>query len=157
MNEDKTSQAKIRRPHAFFGEPQEVVIDPTLSKEHKEVVLDALEQDARQLSVASGEGMTDGESSKLHDVLEAKNSLELSSIADAYDAVLKDLRSRLTTDVTDDKRAAIEQAIAALDAVVKSSALKSAPGAPGSEADGELKPGFSADIDDEVSREKLDP
>jgi hypothetical protein len=157
MNDDKTTQAKTQRPHAYFDEPQEVMIDPTLSKEQKEVVLDTLEQDARQLSVASAEGMADGEPSKLHDVLKAKDSLELSSIVDAYDAVLKDLRFRRRTDATVEKRAAIEQAITALNAVVELSALKSAQGASGSEADGELEPGLSGDIDDEVSREKLDP
>ena len=153
MNDDKATQAKTQRPHAYFDEPQEVMIDPTLSKEQKEVVLDTLEQDARQLSVASAEGMADGEPTMLHDVLKAKTSLELPSIVDAYDAVLKDLQSRLRTHATVEKRAAIEQAIAALHAVVK----LSAPVASGSEADGELEPGLSGDIDEEVSREKLDP
>jgi hypothetical protein len=117
MDADRTGQPKVNRPHAFFDNPQEVVIDPALSKEQKKEALDALEQDARQLSVASAEGMTGGEPSKLHDVLDAEDSLELPPTAYAYAVVLKDLRSRLTKDVTGDARALVEQALAALDAV----------------------------------------
>ena len=157
MDADRTGQPKINRPHAFFDNPQEVVIDPALSKEQKKEALDALEQDARQMSVASAEGMTGGEPSKLHDVLDAGDSLELSPTAYAYAVVVKDLRSRLTKDVTGDARALVEQALAALDAVAGSSTLKSAVGAPGSGADGEPKPGSVAEINDEVTREKLDP
>jgi hypothetical protein len=120
MDADKTGQPKIERPHAFFDKPQEVVIDPALSKEQKKEVLDALEQDARQLSVASAEGMTGGEPSKLHDVLDAGDSLALPPTAYAYAVVLKDLRSRLTTDVTDDARAVLERALGACPRIANS-------------------------------------
>ena len=157
MNQDKTSQTKIKKPHTFFDEPREVVVDPALSKNQKIKALDALEQDARQLSVASAEGMTGGEPSKLHDVLDAKNSLELQPTAYAYDVVLNDLRSRLKTDMTGDTRTVVEQALAALLAATRPPTPSSAASAPGSAGDGKPKPGSAAEIDAEVSREKLDP
>ena len=118
MDERKISQAKTKKPHAFFDEPHEVVADPALSKGQKRKALDALEQDARQLSAASAEGMTGGEATGLHEVLAAKDSLELPPTVYAYDVVLTDLRSRLKTEVSGDARAAVERALAALDAVV---------------------------------------
>ncbi len=117
MNKTHTNQANTPAAHAFVGEPHEVVGDPALSKVEKKEALDTLEQDARQLSVASAEGMTGGEPTGLHEVLAAKDSLELPPTAYAYEVVLKDLRSRLKTKVTGDARAAIERALAALDAV----------------------------------------
>jgi len=77
MNNDATSQEKVERPDAFFKDPLEVAIDPALSTEQKKEVLGTLEQDARQVSVASDEGMTGGEPVELADVLDAKTSLEL--------------------------------------------------------------------------------
>jgi hypothetical protein len=111
MDNGNTSQAT-----ATHG-PHEVVGDPALSKEQKKDALDVLEQDARQLSVASGEGMTGGEPTGLHEVLDAKDSLELEPTAHAYGLVLKDLRLRLKTDVTGPERVAVELAVAALEAV----------------------------------------
>ena len=78
MDNDTTSQQKVERPAAFFKDPLEVAIDPALSTEQKKEALGTLEQDARQLSVASDEGMTGGEPVKLGDVLDAKASLERS-------------------------------------------------------------------------------
>ena len=157
MNQDKTSQTKIKKPHAFFDEPRKVVVDPALSKNQKIKALDALEQDARQLSVASAEGMTGGEPSKLHDVLDAKNSLELQPTAYAYDVVLNDLRARLKTDMTGDTRTVVEHALVALLAAARPSTPGSAAGAPSPGVNGGPKPGSAAEIDVEVSREKLDP
>jgi hypothetical protein len=57
--------------------PAEVIADPILSKGQKLRVLESLEQDARQLSVASDEGMEGGERTNLRDVLLAKESLDL--------------------------------------------------------------------------------
>ena len=157
MTDDTTGQEKITRPHAFFRNPQQVVTEPTLSKDQKTEALDAMEQDARQLAAASDEGMAGGERNKLRDVLEAKELLELSPTDLAYETVLKDLRSRVKTDVTGDARALVEQALAALSAVVKSPALN-VPGGTSAEEhyDGPL-PGAAADINDEIAREKLDP
>jgi len=150
MEENKVSQAKIEKP----AEPREVLIDPALSKEQKMEALDALEQDARQLSVASAEGMTGGEPTQLHDVLDAKDSLEVPPTGHAYGVVLSDLRSRLKADVTGDTRDMLEKALAALEAVVRLSAPKTAADAPPSGADGGPK---AAETNDEIAREKLDP
>src|ERR1035437_8614044 len=114
MNQDKTSQTKIKKPDPFFDQTREEVVDPALPKNQKIKALDALEQDARQLSVASAEGMTGGEPGKLHDFLDAKNSLERQPTAYAYDVVLNDLRARLKTDMTGDTRTVVEHALAAL-------------------------------------------
>jgi hypothetical protein len=157
MSPDKTSQAKIKKPHIFSDEPQKVVVDPALSKKQKIKALDALEQDARQLSVASSEGMTGGEPSKLHDVLDAKDALELPPIAYAYDVVLNDLRSRLKTDMTSDTRTVVKQALAALQAAARPATPSPAARTSGPGGRGGPKPGSAAEIDDEVSREKLDP
>ena len=146
MEENKVSQAKIEKP----AEPREVLIDPALSKEQKMEALDALEQDARQLSVASAEGMTGGEPTKLHDVLDAKDSLEVPPTGHAYGVVLSDLRSRLKADVTGDTRDMLEKALAALDAVVKLSTPKTAADAPAAGAHG----GPKAEIHDEIARER---
>jgi hypothetical protein len=157
MDERKISQAKTKKPHAFFDEPHEVVADPALSKGQKRKALDALEQDARQLSAASAEGMAGGEATGLHDVLAAKDSLELPPTAYAYDVVLKDLRSRLKTESTGDAHAILEQSIAALEAVARPSSLNSAAGDHGSARIGDPKPGSAAEVDAELALEKLDP
>jgi len=98
----------------------QVVGDPALSKEQKKDALDILEQDARQLSVASAEGMTGGEPTGLHEVLDAKDSLELPPTAYAYHLVRKDLMSRLDADPSGDARVLIEQALLALEALTLS-------------------------------------
>lgn len=101
--------------------------------------------------------MAGGERNKLQDVLDAKDSLALSPTAFAYEAVLKDLKSRTKTVVAGDARALVEQALAALAAVVKSMMLNVAAGAPlPGHYDGP-SPGTAADIADEIAREKLDP
>jgi len=156
MDERKTSQAKTAKPHAFFDQPHEVVADPALSKGQKKKALDALEQDARQLSAASAEGMSGGEATGLHDVLNAKDALELQPTEYAYEVVLKDLRSRLTTDATGGARAAVKHALAALAAVTASSTPMSAA-ASGSTPIGNPKPGSAAEVDAELALEKLDP
>ena len=150
MDKRKTSQAKAAKPHAFFDRPHEVVVDPELSEGQKRQALDALEQDARQLSAASAEGMAGGEPTGLHDVLDAKNALDMPTTADAYTVVLNDLRSRLATGAKGDARGAVEKALAALTAVSR------AP-APGTMSIGNPKPGSAKEIDAEIALEKLDP
>ena len=76
MAAEETYQEKIEKPHARFGSPRQVVTDPVLSKEEKTEVLETLEQDARLLSTASEEGMTGGEETNLHDVLNAQERLK---------------------------------------------------------------------------------
>ena len=117
MNEQAKSDAIVQKPSTHFDEPHEVVTDSSLSKAQKVEVLDTLEQDARLLAEATSEGMGGGERSKLHDVLIAKNTLALPPVADAYETVLRDLRSRRKRDPAIDT-ALLEQAIAALDGLV---------------------------------------
>jgi hypothetical protein len=116
MNEQATSDAKVQMPSTYFDEPQEVVADVDLSTSQKVQALDTLEQDARQLSEDSSEGMGGGECNKLHDVLIAKDALIVQSAADdAYDIVLQDLRSRQKSESAIDTRVLLAQAIAALE------------------------------------------
>jgi hypothetical protein len=76
MGSEDTRQAKTDKPHQHFGDPQQVVADPALSKQDKVEALETLEQDARLLATATEEGMTGGERSKLREVLNAKKTLE---------------------------------------------------------------------------------
>ena len=76
IGQAKTDE-KVQKPATHFDEPHEVVADSSLSKPQKGKALDALEQDARQLSEASAEGMAGGERTKLHEVLKAKDALAL--------------------------------------------------------------------------------
>jgi len=69
MDHVKSDQTSGKRPH-------EVVVDPMLSTERKEQILGTLEQDARLLDAATDEGMTGGEPSNLHQILDAKEKLE---------------------------------------------------------------------------------
>jgi hypothetical protein len=52
-----------------YRRPIEVITDPLLSKQEKAESLEDLEQDARQLATASGEGMSGGEPTALAEVL----------------------------------------------------------------------------------------
>lgn len=79
MDPKETREDKLDKPHAHFGHPKDVVADPTLSKPEKAEALETLEQDARQLTTATQEGMTGGEESKLAEVLDAKKALDESA------------------------------------------------------------------------------
>ena len=114
MTDQASRHEKLTKPHAAFNEPHEVVTDATLTKGQKSKALDALEQDARQLSIAASEGMTGGEPTGLHEVLDAKDTLALPPIDMAYDLVVKDLRTQQKADKTDAERVAIEMALLAL-------------------------------------------
>ena len=103
--------------HPNLDAPIEVVADPSLSKPEKAKALEDLEQDARQLAIASSEGMSGGEPTALAEVLHAKEALELPSTAFAYELVLKDLEARRLTG--DGDAGLIAQAAAALAALRK--------------------------------------
>jgi hypothetical protein len=81
------------------------------SKQEKADALEDLEQDARQLAIASCEGMDGGEPTALAEVLHAKEALELLSTD------LKDLEARRLTG--DGDAGLIAQAAAALAALRK--------------------------------------
>lgn len=115
---DEVPIEKTNRPHASFDTPHEVVVDPTLSKEQKSQALDSLEQDARQLAIASSEGMSDGEATGLQEVLHAKIILELPPLSIAYEVVLQDLHLHLVSGATEEMRKVVQQAITALKAII---------------------------------------
>lgn len=151
MTTNETGKDKIEKPHAHFETPQEVAADPALSKQEKGEALDSLEQDARLLATASAEGMTGGEPSNLHEVLDAKDALEHSSTANAYDVVLRDLMSRQAASPQGGMKALIETAIEAL------KALELATTARGATVASAPSPGSDAEIVREIAIEKLDP
>ena len=103
--------------HPNLDAPIEVVADPSLSKPEKAKALEDLEQDARQLAIASSEGMSGGEPTALAEVLHAKEALELPSTDFAYELVLKDLEARWLTG--DGDAALIAQTAEALAALRK--------------------------------------
>ena len=75
MATEETNSAKIHTSRTL-GPPRQVVADPALSKDEKTEALEALEQAARLPSTASEEGMTGGEKTNLHDVLNAQEVLK---------------------------------------------------------------------------------
>ncbi|WP_198374074.1 DUF2171 domain-containing protein [Neoroseomonas rubea] len=66
---------KIEKPSTYFAAPIDVVTDSELSDAQKHDALGTLEQDARQMSEATAEGMAGGEHSNLDEVLDAKAKL----------------------------------------------------------------------------------
>ncbi len=147
MKTSETTQSKLEKPHTHFDTPDQVVADPALSKQEKEKALDTLEQDARQLSVASDEGMSGGEPTNLQEVLDAKETLESPRDNGAYASVLRDLRNRRATGRQDGTQALIDHAIAALEALERAQSI----------AGGDLPAGSDAEIARETELEKLDP
>lgn len=112
---DDEARHKVEQPHDHFAGPAEVVVDPALSKDDKVRVLEAMEQDARQMAVASDEGMDGGEGPALADVLAAKDTLELPPFDLAVSAVIQTLRSRLPEVSGTDTHTLICSAIDALE------------------------------------------
>ena len=53
-------KGKTNRPSVYFEEPRDVVADAALSPTQKDAILKTLEQDARQMSDATSEGMGGG-------------------------------------------------------------------------------------------------
>jgi len=66
----------IEVPFEHFSHPMDIVESDILSKDEKIEALNAWEEDARRLSVATAEGMSGGEPSRMIDVAEAKTALE---------------------------------------------------------------------------------
>jgi hypothetical protein len=80
------------------------------------------------------------------------DSKQVPRTADAYDIVLRDLRSRLAG-ATGNARAALEQALTTLETVAGPAAPKSAT----TSSIGDPKPGSAAEVEAELALEKLDP
>lgn len=70
-----TLQATLNPLHANFEKPAQIAANARLSSQEKVAMLEELEQDARQLAIASAEGMHGGEPTNLHEVLDAKETL----------------------------------------------------------------------------------
>jgi hypothetical protein len=102
-----------------FDAPNEVLADPSLSTQEKAKALEGLEQDARQLAIASSEGMSGGEPTALAEVLHAEAALAPADFA--YELVLKDLETRRRSG--DGDPGLISQAVAALEALRKSAKI----------------------------------
>ncbi len=64
-------------PSSHYSSPMEVAAASDLSDDQKKMVLDKWEEDARRLAVATEEGMSGGEPSRLAEVQEAKTKLKL--------------------------------------------------------------------------------
>lgn len=58
-------QAMLRDPAAVFSSPRDVLDHPGLTRDERLAILQRWEHDARELSVAEGEGMGGGEESML--------------------------------------------------------------------------------------------
>ncbi len=116
---------KIERPHAHVAHPTDIVVDPSLGKDEKLRMLDALEQDAQQLSAAAAEGMTGGEPTQLHDVLMAKEALALPPGEIALSVVLQSLKSKLPSVAGTPAHTLILSAITALEAACAAMSDKS--------------------------------
>jgi hypothetical protein len=71
--------------HTSFDAPDKVVVDPSLSTQEKVKALEGLEQDARQLAIASNEGMSGGEPTALAEALHAEEALALYPTDFAYE------------------------------------------------------------------------
>jgi len=120
MNNNETDRGKVEKPHHHFDTPHEIIADPGLSKTEKIQALDSLEQDARQMAIAAGEGMSGGEDTKLQEVLHAKDALELPPIIAAYEVVLKDLHIRQRDAESGEQKRLMQQAIAVLETIKSS-------------------------------------
>lgn len=148
------ARMKVEHPAKVFSDPKEVVADQTLSTHEKRRALDSLEQDARQLAVASAEGMSGGEETKLRDVMQAKRSLEPMSTDAAFTVVLRTFEKQLRETLGTDTHVLITRAIDAINAARQAIAERAnaptpPPGAP--------EPGSSEELQEELDKEKLDP
>ncbi len=153
-NADSTTHPKVEQPAKAFSDPLHVVADPELSAREKRVALNSLEQDARQLATAAGEGMDGGEETGLHNVLEAKRLLDLPTIDAAFAVVLRAFEDHAREAQGTDLRVLIERAIdaitAARDAIADRARTPAAPS-------GVPEPGSTRELEEEIEKEKLDP
>ena len=76
--EDKTKA--MTNPSAIFKSPSEVVWSEDLSRSEKSAILKQWELDARQMQVASEEGMSKGEHSLFAEVKSAQNKLDVAPL-----------------------------------------------------------------------------
>ena len=70
-----TPKQKVEDPVGNFASPADIVKDQELSAKQKQDALTAWEQDSVRLSVATEEGMSGGEPSRLDEVMDAQAEL----------------------------------------------------------------------------------
>jgi hypothetical protein len=143
-------------------EPAHVVADPDLTTVEKQRALDAMEQDARQLAVATAEGMNGGEETRLHDVLRAKQTLEMPAaetafspaVETAFRVVRQTFEAKLQETPGTASHALIVSALDAIrrarDAIAETE--RTPPPPPGVPA-----PGSAEELEEEIEKEQLDP
>ena len=149
-----STREKVEQPAKAFGEPTEVVADPALSSHQKLRALDTMEQDARQLAIASSEGMAGGEETNLRGVLEAKRTLDLPSPEVAFTVVLRTFEAALKETRGTDNHVVINRAIEAIHAAREAiDQSKDTPAPP----PGAPRPGSTEELAEELAKEKLDP
>jgi hypothetical protein len=147
--------AKVTSQRTTVVHPAQVVVDPALSKNQKARALAAMEQDARQLSTATAEGMGGGEPTRLHEVLVAKNTLDLPADSVVFAAVVNSFRATLPEAKGTQAHAVIVHAIEAVEtacaAIQKMARARSIPAGKSTilAPDNELA--------EELNKEKLDP
>lgn len=148
------ARREAEQPANAFSDPSQVVSDPRLSVGEKRATLDSLEQDARQLAVASAEGMAGGEESKLRNVLEAKRLLDPPSLDAAFSVVLRAFEEQGRDALGTDLHASIERAIDAIATARQAIANRAKTPAASS---GAPAPGSRQELEEEMEKEKLDP
>jgi hypothetical protein len=157
----KTNPRSSRRPartkttqrNSEYRDPVAMVNDHGLSTEEKRHTLEVLEQDARQLAIAAGEGMSGGESTNLRDVLLAKAAVDRRSSDAAFAQVVALLKTKRTLSQGTEFQTLIANAIDALNAAEQAIAdlERASPQA------GAPTPGSRAELEEELENEKLDP
>jgi hypothetical protein len=114
MSNPFSRHEEAEQPSAHPAEPHHVVLDGSLSNGQKAAALDQIEQDHRQRMQAASEGMEGSESTKLHDVLGAKDALAEWQVVEAYRTVLQDLEFRYIAETAPATRELLDHAIIAL-------------------------------------------
>ena len=148
------AEEKLEHPAKEFSHPGEVVTDRSLSTQQKRAALDSLEQDARQLAVATAEGMVGGEETRLRNVLEAERSLERPSEDLAFSTVLRTFEQHREKTLGTDTDVLITRAI---EAITEARAAIRAQKAAAKPPAGAPKPGSKEELEEELNKEKMDP
>jgi hypothetical protein len=147
--------AKAISQRTTVVQPAHIVVDPALSKDQKVRALGAMEQDARQLSTATTEGMGGGEPTRLHEVLVAKSTLDLPPVNRAFSAAVESLRATLPEAQGTQAHAIIVHAIEAVEAA--SAAIQKMGSAAATSAGEPITPASDEELGEELDKEKLDP
>jgi len=135
--------------------PAHIVVDPALSRDQKVRALEAMEQDARQLSTATAEGMDGGEPTRLHEVLVAKSTIDLPSDSIAFAVVVNSLTAALPEAKGTEAHAVILNAIESVE--VAWAAIQKMVRAHAVPAGDPTTTASEKELAEELDKEKLDP